>query len=81
MNEGVFSGIARGFGRQDNNEGIVGVYEIWTEKYPESVNAHLSLAKAYITVENTKEAKASFKKALKVDPDNEEAKAGLDKLN
>jgi len=80
FDEGTFGSVARQLGRQQNNQGIVQVYQIWVEKYPGSSNAHFSLGQAYLAVEDTKMAKKSFKKAVDLDPSNKEAKTELDKL-
>ena len=79
--ENLFSGVGRSLTRQKNTTAIVEVYEIWVEKYPNSSRAHYSLGQAYVNTEEPKLAKKQFKKALELDPANEEAKTELAKLD
>ena len=81
FNENLFSSVGRVLARQENNKAIVEVYQIWIEKYPNSSRAHYSLGQAYVTAEEIKKAKKQFKKALDIDPENEEAKNQLAKLD
>lgn len=80
FDENLFSSVGRSLARQENNKAIVDVYQIWIEKYPDSSRAHYSLGQAYVTAEEPKLAKKQFKKALDIDPANEEAKNQLAKL-
>ncbi len=43
--------------------------------------AHYSLGLAYVMIEEPNLAKKQFKKVLKIDPENEDAKNQLTKLN
>lgn len=81
FNEGTYGSVARRLRRQKKNEAIVEVYKIWVENYPESSDAHLNLGQSYLTTEDTDQAKKSFKKSLKLDPENEAAKEELAKLD
>lgn len=81
FSENTFPSVGRGLRRQKNNPAIVEVYKIWVEKYPESSNAHYSLGEAYMTVEDAKSAKKQFKKSLELDPNNEDAKTQLAKMD
>jgi polyisoprenoid-binding protein YceI len=81
FDENLFSSVGRSLSRQKNNKAIVEVYQIWIDKYPESSRAHYSLGQAYVNTEETKLAKKQFKKALDLDPENEDAKNQLAKLD
>lgn len=81
FDENLFSSVGWALTRQKNNAAIVEVYQIWIEKYPNSSKAHYSLGQAYVTAEDSKLAKKQFKKALSLDPANEEAKNQLAKLD
>ncbi len=81
FDENLFSSVGWALTRQKNNAAIVEVYQIWIEKYPNSSKAHYSLGQAYVTAEDPKLAKKQFKKALSLDPANEEAKDQLAKLD
>jgi len=81
FDENLFSSVGRTLARQKNNKAILEVYQIWIEKYPNSSRAHYSLGQAYLTNEDTKSAKKQFKKAVDLDPGNEEAKTQLAKLD
>jgi len=81
FDENLFSSVGRSLSRQKNNKAIVEVYQIWIDKYPESSRAHYSLGQAYVNIEETKLAKKQFKKALELDPQNEDAKDQLAKLD
>ena len=81
FDENLFSSVGRTLARQENNKAIVEVDQIWIEKYPNSSRAHYSLGQAYETADEKKLAKKHFKKALDIDPENEDAKNQLAKLN
>lgn len=49
-------------------------------KNPKDKTAYLQLGKLYLAQENFKDAESSFTEVLKIDPDNEEAKEELEKL-
>lgn len=51
------------------------------ENYPESSNAHDSLGEAYETLGNTQKAIENYKKALELNPDNEQTRIKIKKLN
>ncbi len=52
-------------------------YKIITEKDPKDIESLVMLGRLDRVIENSVEAEASFKKALAVDPDNEDAITGL----
>ena len=81
FNENLFSSVGRILARQENNKVMVEVFQLWIDKYPNSSRAYYSLGQAYVTVEELKLAKKQFKKALDIDPENEDAKNQLTKLN
>ena len=81
FDESLFSSVGRSLSRQKNTTAIVEVYKIWVDKYPNSSRAHYSLGQAYVNTEEPKLAKKQFKKALELDPANEEAKTELAKLD
>ena len=81
FDENLFSSVGRVLARQENNKAIVEVYQIWIDKYPNSSRAHYNLGQAYVTVEELKLAKRQFKKTLDIDPENEDAKEQIAKLD
>jgi len=81
FDENLFSSAGRTLSRQKNNKAIVEVYQVWIDKYPNSSRAHYSLGQAYVSVEEPKLAKKQFKKALDIDPENEDAKNQLAKMD
>jgi len=81
FDEDLFSSVGRSLARQENNKAIVEVYQIWIDTYPNSSRAHYSLGQAYATGGEPKLAKKQFKKALNLDPENEDAKSQLAKLD
>ena len=81
FNENLFSSVGRSLARQQNDKAILEVYQIWVDKYPKSSKAHYSLGQSYVKAEELKLAKKQFKKAVELDPANEEAKTELAKLD
>lgn len=48
---------------------------------PQSVEAHVVLGDAWAAAKRERQARAAYEKALKIDPDNSAAKAGLEQVN
>ena len=65
------------WGREDE---AVGVFELNTVLYPGSSNAFDSLGEAYVSHGRKEDAIRSYRKALELDPKNENAKAALERL-
>ena len=61
-------------------DAAVEVFKMNVECYPQSTNAKSSLADAYMKSGDKKNAVLYYKKVLKLDPDNENAKSMLKKL-
>ena len=61
-------------------EGAITVFELNTQKYPESGNVWDSLAEAYMKSGDNALAEKYYKKALELDPTNQNAKDMLEKL-
>jgi tetratricopeptide (TPR) repeat protein len=53
------------------------VFKLNAEAYPESANVYDSLAEAYAAAGNKEAAIENYRKALKIDPSLESAKAAL----
>jgi Tfp pilus assembly protein PilF len=56
------------------------VFTLTTEEYPSSSNAFDSLAEAYQVSGDAKAAKATYEKALALDPTNEHSRTALMQL-
>jgi hypothetical protein len=59
----------------------VEIFKLNTEAYPGSSNTYDSLAEGYLAAGNVQLAKENYNKSLELDPDNENAKEMLKKLN
>jgi len=57
------------------------IFKLWTEAYPESFNAYDSLGEAYMKNGDKKKAIQNYKKSLELNPNNNNAKEMLEKLN
>lgn len=58
----------------------IGIFKLNVEAFPGSANAYDSLAEAYALAGDVEQAKANYKKSLERDPNNENAKAQLKRL-
>jgi hypothetical protein len=61
-------------------EEAVGVFELMVSLYPESWSAHDSLGEAYADRGRKDDAVRSYKRSLELNPENQNAKAALDRL-
>ena len=64
----------------ENPEGAVKMFTLNSKEYPESGNVWDSLADGYMHAGDKKKAKKYYKKSLKLNPDNQNAKDMLKKL-
>ncbi|MCH7496059.1 MAG: c-type cytochrome [Candidatus Marinimicrobia bacterium] len=64
----------------ENPEGAVKVFKLNSKEYPKSGNVWDSLADGYMLNGDNKKAKKYYKKSLKLNPDNQNAKDMLKKL-
>jgi cytochrome c-type biogenesis protein CcmH/NrfG len=58
----------------------IGHYEQAAKKAPEQPEPHVNMGYAYLDKEDRVNAEKSFRKALEIDPENAEAKAGLEAM-
>ena len=65
---------------EKNPKGALKAFKLNSEEYPESWNVWDSLADGYMHAGDKKKAKKYFKKSLKLNPDNQNAKDMLKKL-
>ncbi len=65
---------------KDDAQGAISVFELNTQKYPESGNVWDSLAEAYMKSGDNAMAEKYYEKSLKLDPTNQNAKDMLEKL-
>jgi putative intracellular protease/amidase len=65
---------------QDKTDLAVRIFELNTKLFPQSSNTFDSLAEGYIKIGNKKDAIANLKKALELDPANDNAKRVLVKI-
>lgn len=65
----------------DKNTAAVKVFELNTIVFPNSSNTFDSLAESYMATGNKEQAIKFYKKAIELDPYNENAKSKLKKLD
>jgi tetratricopeptide (TPR) repeat protein len=61
-------------------DAAITVFELNNQSYPESANTFDSLGEAYLAAGDKQKALASYKSALKLNPDSESAKQAIEKL-
>ena len=66
--------------KRENPEGALKAWKLNSKEYPESGNVWDSLAEGYMLNGDNKKAKKYYKKSLKLNPDNQNAKDMLKKL-
>ncbi|WP_289096448.1 tetratricopeptide repeat protein [uncultured Pseudoalteromonas sp.] len=66
--------------QMDELDAAITVFELNNQSYPESANTFDSLGEAYLAVGDKQKALASYKSALKLNPDSESAKQAIEKL-
>ena len=64
----------------DRIDEAIGVLELNAEAYPDSWNVHDSLGEAYAAAGQRDKAIASYRRSLKLEPRNENARTWLEKL-
>ncbi len=65
---------------KDQTDDAVAVFEINILEYPDSWNAYDSMGEAYLAQGNSRLAKKSYKKSIRLNPENENGKAMLRKM-
>jgi CubicO group peptidase (beta-lactamase class C family) len=76
----VLNGVGYRLLRSDRVADAVRIFEANVEFYPNDANAYDSLGEGYMASGNTQGAIANYRKALSMDPSNENAKKMLSKL-
>ena len=66
--------------QMDELGAAITVFELNNQSYPESANTFDSLGEAYLAAGDKQKALASYKSALKLNPDSESAKQAIEKL-
>ena len=66
--------------QMDELDAAITVFELNNQSYPESANTFDSLGEAYLAAGNKQKALASYKSALKLNPNSESAKQAIEKL-
>ena len=66
--------------QMDELDAAIMVFELNNQSYPESANTFDSLGEAYLAAGHKQKALASYKSALKLNPDSESAKQAIEKL-
>jgi tetratricopeptide (TPR) repeat protein len=70
---------SRALGGKDTS-GALAIFRKNVEEFPDSENAHTSLAEAYVAAGDTLNAIAAYQRVLQIDPKNERAAKALDAL-
>ena len=65
---------------QNEFEKAIAIFKLNTEFYPESGNCYDSLAEAFMNIGDNKQAIINYKKALELNPNNQNAALQLEKL-
>jgi len=81
ISESSFNLLGYKFLNEGKNEEALEIFKLNVKEYPESFNAHGSLAEAYMKCENKEEAIKNYQKSLELNPENERAKMMLEKIN
>ncbi|WP_105180372.1 serine hydrolase domain-containing protein [Pseudoalteromonas sp. T1lg21] len=66
--------------QMDELDAAITVFELNNQSYPDSANTFDSLGEAYLAAGDKQKALASYKSALKLNPDSESAKQAIEKL-
>ena len=66
--------------RNEDTAGAIQIFTLNAETFPESANVWDSLAEAYMKAGDTDQAVTHYQKSLDLDPNNDNAKAMLEKL-
>jgi tetratricopeptide (TPR) repeat protein len=66
---------------EKDTTGAIRIFTLNTQVFPKSSNVWDSLAEAYMKAGDMKMAKLNYEKSLQLDPENEDAKANLKKIN
>lgn len=78
--ESALNGLGYQLLGSKNLDGAVKAFELNSEEYPKSGNVWDSLAESYMVKGDMKKANKYYRKSLKLDPDNQNAKDMLKKL-
>ena len=81
ISESSFNLLGYKFLNEGKNEEALEIFKLNVKEYPESFNAHGSLAEAYMKCENKEEAIKNYQKSLELNAENERAKMMLEKIN
>ncbi|MFC2158653.1 alpha/beta hydrolase-fold protein [Acidobacteriota bacterium] len=76
----ILNSVGRRFLRNNEFQSAIQLYKYFVELYPESSSGFMALADIYTRVDKADLAIQSLRKALDLEPDNEEAKKLLDEL-
>ncbi|MBK7632023.1 MAG: tetratricopeptide repeat protein [Ignavibacteriales bacterium] len=81
ISESSFNLLGYKFLNEGKNEEALEIFKLNVKEYPESFNAHGSLAEAYMKCGNKEEAIKNYQKSLELNPENARAKMMLEKIN
>ncbi len=73
----VLTNLASLYLEQNNYNGAIDIYNMMLQKNPKDIKPLFYKAEAYKKLNDNKAAMAEFKKILKIEPNNEEAKNGI----
>lgn len=71
--EGIINNLAYSYLKEDKNKAL-NLFQLNSINYPKSYNAYDSLAEAYKTLGNKKEALSNYRISLMLNPENTNAK-------
>jgi tetratricopeptide (TPR) repeat protein len=80
MGEGGLDRVAGMLLQRHRTADAIAILKLNVEEFPKSANAHEDLGEAYEKGGQKELAIASYKKALEIDPKNEDAKTRLSEL-
>ncbi len=80
VSENRFNSLGYSYMGQNEFEKAIAIFKLNTEFYPESGNCYDSLAEAFMNIGDNKQAIINYKKALELNPNNQNAAIMLEKL-
>ena len=81
VNEDLLNEVGYDLLGQGKNDLALAAFKLNVAEHPQSGNAYDSLGEAYAMIGDKKQATAAYKKAVELDPKNENAKHSLEELN